>query len=95
MQWVEDEVLLPLVGRKRWILVTTDQRQRTKHLENHKIRRYKVREFVFTDGTMGKALLCQALLKAKNKMRTLCRNNHGPFVASISRNGDVKLRSLP
>ncbi len=87
-------MLLPLVGRKRWILVTTDQRQRTKQLENHKIRQYKVREFVFTDGTMGKALLCEVLLMAKNRMRKLCRDNEGPFVASISRSGDVKLRLL-
>ncbi len=93
--WVEDEVLLPLVGTKRWILITADQRQRIKRLENRKIRQYRVREFAFTDGTMGKALLCEVLLKAKNKMRKLCRENPGPFVASISRSGNVKLHALP
>jgi hypothetical protein len=94
VQWVEDEVLLPLVGQEALDFGPTDQRQRTKQLENHKIRQYKVREFVFTDGTMGKALLCEVLLRAKNRMRKLCRDHDGPFVASISRSGDVKLKSL-
>jgi hypothetical protein len=92
--WVDDTVLLPLVGRKGWILITTDQRQRTRHIENQKIRQYRVREFVFAGGSLGAQALCTALIKAKNKMRKLCRASRGPFIASISRSGDVRLRTF-
>jgi hypothetical protein len=29
---------------------------------------------------MGKIMICAALLKAKNKMRKICRDNPGPFI---------------
>jgi hypothetical protein len=51
---IRDEALLPYVGRKRWILLTTDQRQRSKHIERLQIFHYKIRQFVFTSGNLGK-----------------------------------------
>lgn len=92
--WAPDQELLRLVGEKHWILVTTDQRQRTKHLERYQIVKFKVREFVFTEGDWGKRAIIDAILKAKNKMRSLCRSNPGPFIAAISKDGSVRLRSL-
>src|SRR4051794_718424 len=53
----EVEVRAPcgtLVGKQKWILVTTDQRQRTKHLERYQIVRHRVREFLLTEGDWGK-----------------------------------------
>jgi hypothetical protein len=92
--WAEDTALLPLIGRKRWILLTTDQHHRTKPLEKYLIHQYKIREFILTEGDWSKSAICNAVMKAKNKMRNLCRYNSGPFMAFISKNGEVRLRSL-
>src|SRR5271166_4488358 len=88
----DDTELLPLVGRHRWILVTFDQRQRTRLLEKQLIVRYKIREFVFTSGSLGD--VGGLIVKARRRMRDLCSRMEGPFVASISQTGNVALRSL-
>jgi hypothetical protein len=87
-----DTVLLPKVGRHRWILITFDQKQRTRSVENELIKRYKVRQFVFTSGEIGDA--GATLLKACSAMRNICRRRDGPFVYSISNTGKVKERTL-
>ncbi|HSE50433.1 MAG TPA: hypothetical protein VLA96_14600 [Terriglobales bacterium] len=90
--WTEDRELLPLVGKRKWILITFDQKQRTRAIEQQLIVQYKVRQFVFTSGGIGNIgdLLC----KAKGQMRSKCANNSGPFVFSISATGKVAPRHL-
>jgi len=53
---------------------------------------YKVREFVFTASEVGD--IGALLVKARRQMKNLCRKNEGPFVAAISKNGNVSLRNL-
>jgi hypothetical protein len=90
---VPDTELLKKVGERRWILITADQKQRTREIERELIKRYKIRQFVFTSGEIGDVgeLLC----KAKSQMRRLCTKNAGPFIASISRAGNVSQRTIP
>jgi len=56
------------------------------------IKQYKIRQFVFTSGEVGD--VGQLLVKARVKMRNLCSKNEGPFVASISKSGNVAMRTL-
>jgi hypothetical protein len=91
---ISDEILLRLVGEKGWILLTTDQRQRTREVEKLKIIQFNVRQFVFTSGNMSKNALIETLVKSKNSMRKFCSLNGGPFSASISKSGTVALRDL-
>jgi PIN like domain len=90
--WALDTELLPLVGKRRWILITFDQKQRTRLLERQLIKRYKIREFVFTSGKIGD--IGSLLVAARRQMRNLCSRNEGPFVASISQNARVILKTL-
>lgn len=87
-----DTELLKLVGKHRWILLTFDQKQRTRKIENEHIKRYKVRQFVFTSSQIGD--VGEVLLLAATTMRNICRRREGPFVYSISSTGKVKERSL-
>ena len=87
-----DTQLLPKVGQHRWILITFDQKQRTRKVENELIKRYKVRQFVFTSGQIGD--VGEVLVKVVPSMRNICRRREGPFVYSISANGKVKERAL-
>jgi hypothetical protein len=87
-----DSTLLPKVGKHRWILITYDQKQRTRTIENDLIKRHKIRQFVFTSGEITDA--GAILLKASAAMRNICRRREGPFIYSISNTGKVKERTL-
>jgi hypothetical protein len=89
---VPDTELLRKVGRRRWILITADKKQRVRPLERKLILQYNVREFVFTSGEVGN--VGELLVQVRRKMRNLCSNNEGPFVASISKSGNIALRDL-
>lgn len=90
--WVQDEVLLPVVGRHRWILITYDQKQRTRFVEKEMIKRYRIREFVFTGGSLPDP--GALLVKASKRMRAICRQNPGPFVYAITQTGNVHPKTL-
>lgn len=87
-----DAELLKKVGKRRWILITADKKQRTRHIERQMIILHKVRAFVFSSGTVGD--IGELLMKAMKQMRSLCRQNAGPFVATISQLGNVSLQNL-
>jgi hypothetical protein len=89
---VPDTTLLAKVGQHRWILVTFDQKQRTRTVEAELIKRYKIRHFVFTSSQIGD--VGEALVKASSAMRRLCKRQEGPFCASISKGGNVALKKL-
>ncbi|MGD0629147.1 MAG: hypothetical protein ABR987_07335 [Terracidiphilus sp.] len=87
----DDQVLLRKVGKKNWIFVTFDKKQRTRMLERKLIDQFKIREFVFTSNEIGDP--GDLLVKASRQMRALCKKKSGPFVASISKGGNVYLRA--
>jgi hypothetical protein len=83
---------LPLVGSKGWVLLTADKRIRYNFLEKHALEEHAVREFVFTSGNMSGQDMAAGLKLALPKMRRLCHKLNPPFVASITRLGEVHLR---
>jgi hypothetical protein len=87
-----DEKWLPLVGTEGWVLLTADKRIRYNFLEKHALEEHAVREFVFTSGNMSGQDMAYALELALPKMRHLCRKRKPPFVASVTRLGEVHLR---
>jgi PIN domain-containing protein len=87
-----DEVWLPLVGSEGWVLLTTDKRIRYNFLEKRALEENVVREFVFTSGNMSGQDMAAALELAIPKMIRLCGKLKPPFVAAITRTGEVHLR---
>ena len=80
------------MGSKGWILLTSDKRIRYNLLEKRALEIHAVREFVFTSGNMSGQDMAAALGLALDKMRNLCLRIQPPFVASITRTGEVHLR---
>jgi hypothetical protein len=74
------------------VLLTADKRIRYNFLEKHALKQHAVREFVFTSGNMSGQDMAAALELAIPKMRRLCHKLQPPFVASITRAGEVHLR---
>jgi PIN like domain len=86
----DDTVLLKKVGEKKWILITFDKKQRTRCLEKKLIAHFKIREFAFTSNEIGD--VGELLIRASGQMRSLCKRHPGPFVASITKGGNVHVR---
>lgn len=81
-----------MVGSKGWVLLTADKRIRYNFLEKRALQEYAVREFVFASGNMSGEDMGAALELAVAKMRRLARRLKPPFVAAITRIGEVHLR---
>jgi hypothetical protein len=91
-QGIPDDEWLPKVGSNGWILLTSDKRIRYNLLEKQALEVHAVREFVFTSGNMSGQDMAAALELALKKMRNFCARTKPPFVASITRTGEVYLR---
>jgi hypothetical protein len=87
-----DESWLPLVGSKGWVLLTADKRIRYNLLEKRALEKHAVREFAFASGNLSGQDMANALEVALPKMMRFSRRFNPPFVASITRIGEVHLR---
>lgn len=83
---------LPVVGEKRWALLTSDKSIRYNQLEKGKIVEYKIREFVFASGNLSGAMMGDALAKALPKMKRLFAEYGEVFIAYLSQSGNVEIR---
>ena len=83
---------MPKVGANGWVLLTADKRIRYNFLEKQALEEHAVREFVFASGNMSGQDLASALELALPKMQRLSRKVRPPFVAAVTRTGEVHLR---
>ncbi len=83
---------LPKVGENGWILLTADKRIRYNMLEKKALSECKVKEFVFASGNLSGEEMAAALDAAIYKMVRLAAKTDAPFVAAITRSGEVHLR---
>jgi predicted nuclease of predicted toxin-antitoxin system len=88
----KDEEWLAVAGQKQWIVVTRDERIRYRAAAKQAIRRAKVRAFVLAaQGDLRAEMLAQNFLKAIRSVRRIVEEQKPPFVAKISRSGDVSV----
>jgi hypothetical protein len=74
------------------VLLTADKRIRYNFLEKRALKEHAVREFVFASGNMSGQDMATALELALPKMLRLSHKLKPPFVAAITRIGEVHLR---
>jgi hypothetical protein len=87
----DDDVWLPFVGDRSWIVLTKDKRNRYNQLEKAAIRRYKVAEFYFGSGNMSGAEMAAALMAALPEIKRICEREDLPFIGSIPKSGKVMI----
>ena len=87
-----DEVWLPFVGNKGWILLTSDGRIRYRSNEKQAVIENRVRMFYFSNNNMNGLQMATALEKALPKIFKLCAKHQPPFFAAITPSGEVDLR---
>jgi len=88
---VNDEVWLPFVGERAWIVLTKDKRNRYNDWEKLAVRRYKIREFYFGSGNISGLEMAAALRIAISEIITVCGSLNPPFIGSITKTGTVTI----
>jgi hypothetical protein len=87
-----DTEWLPIVSEQGWIILTKDKEIRYNELEISAIIINKARQFFFRSGNWSGQEMADILGKALPKMKKLTRRTEAPFIASITRTGEVHLR---
>lgn len=89
-QNAQDPEWLTAAGKNNWIVVTRDERIRYRVAEKQAIRRAKVRAFVLSaQGDLRAEMLAEIFLKALPNIRRSVKQQKPPFIAKISRSGEV------
>jgi len=86
-----DEVWLPFVAERGWVVLTKDKQNRYNELERDAVRRNRVREFYFGSGNFTGSEMAAALVTATPQMREICRTYNAPVVGSITRSGSITI----
>jgi len=73
-------------------LLTTDKQMRYNLLEKRALEENRICEFVFASGNLSGNEMAAALEIALRKIRWMWRRLKPPFVAAITKTGDVHLR---
>ena len=87
----EDVPILRAVGKRGWILVTTDKAIRRNALEYAVAVEFSVGQFVFSNNNMNGPEIAHAFRLAFNDIVDIATREKRPFVASIGKTGTVKL----
>jgi hypothetical protein len=87
----KDEHWLRVVGARGWIVLTSDRRIRYRGPELTALMASGVRAFAFRSGNLTAQEMAEIFLKASKRVSNLLQNSSGPFVASILRDGSVRV----
>jgi len=82
-----DEVWLPEVARREWVILTKDKAIRRRPMEKRALIASGARTFVLTSGNMRGEEMAEILLKHLRRMERLARSTLPPFVAAITKTG--------
>jgi predicted nuclease of predicted toxin-antitoxin system len=87
----EDRVWLQAVGERGWVVLTKDQKLRYRPLEIAALRASRARVFVLTAGNLRGSEIAAVFLTALPQICQLLDEVAGPFLARVSRPGNVKV----
>jgi hypothetical protein len=90
-QGTPDDEWLTECGRRNWLVVSQDQHIRYRKNEIEAVRQANVRLFVFTGGSVTGQQAGETLAVALPRIYRLATRNSPPFVAKITRGGDVEM----
>jgi len=89
----QDEVWIRDVAARGWIILSKDKEIRKRPNERQALRDARAMAFFLASGNMTGNEMADAFLKALSKMKRLHRKQPAPFVATVTRVGDVSLLS--
>jgi hypothetical protein len=85
---VPDVIWLPIIGERRWILLTKDKNIRRNQLEIAAFLNAGVRAFVITAANINRDALTELVRRSMRKIHRICRQR-GPFIYNITGSGTI------
>ena len=82
-----DEIWLPEVAQRGWLVLTRDKHIRYRPIEKQALMASGARTFVLVSSNLRGQEMANLLVKQLNKIEQIARNTRPPFVAAISRTG--------
>lgn len=90
-----DDVWLPVVGQRGWVVVTKDAEIRRRTNEMAALRSAGVAAFILRGKNMTGQDMAEAIAKGHPRIRKLLRKFEPPFLATISPSGRIELLGKP
>lgn len=84
-----DPDLLAEIGRRRWIFLSKDSNIRRRPLETNALLAAGVRAFILSSGNLRGEEQAESFVRALPAMVKICAERDGPFIARVTRSGDV------
>jgi hypothetical protein len=85
----DDDVWLPFVGERGWIVLTKDKRNRYNEWEKLAVQTFSIREFYFGSGNFTGAEMAESLKLALPELKRAYHSHEPPLVVSITRSGAI------
>lgn len=92
---VPDAEWLPIVGARRWVVLTKDRNIRRRELEIHALVNARVRAFVLTATELTGREQAEAFVRALAKMNRMASASRGPLIGRVSESGGISTFALP
>lgn len=82
---IKDEVWIPAVTKKGWIIVTSDQKIETDPLSRLAVIESRAKVFVLEENNSRAPYWAAAILVSRERMYELCHDSDGPFFINLHR----------
>jgi predicted nuclease of predicted toxin-antitoxin system len=90
-QDARDEIWLPEVGKRGWVVLTKDDRIRYRSAEFAAVIDAHVALFALASGNLNGEEMAQAFVAALPRMHRLLAKHRPPFIAKVTRSGEVSM----
>ena len=90
-----DDVWLPPVGERGWIVLTRDKRIRYRSQERIALIQARGRAFVLSGGSLSGLAMATAFVNGLPAMRQFVERYQAPFIAGVTQTGSVSLLFKP
>ena len=81
---ISDEGWLPVVGAKRWVVLTNDKRIRHRRIECQALLAAGIRAFVLTAGHLSSAAAAEIWVRQLPKIERIAISRPAPFIAHVN-----------
>ncbi len=87
----KDEIWLPEVGKRGWVVLTKDDRIRYRPTERAAVISARVALFALSSGNLNGEDMAQAFVAALPRMSRVLAKHRPPLIAKVTRSGDVSI----
>jgi predicted nuclease of predicted toxin-antitoxin system len=90
-QGIKDAEWLKQIGQRDWVVLTKDKNFKRRPLERDAILAGRIRAFFLSSTNLSTDQIAQTLVDALPRIKRICAQHSGPFIARITRMAEVNI----